>query len=128
MRHLTLCALALTMLSCGSVNAYALRKMSEKEMAAAADVAVTGRVIGIGFSHDDLFDPKAVTEFASVMVESVQKGAPARPLKVLIDSDLETMTCCMTGGRFRMYLKPAVPGMYKSVNCRDGIVRLSGKP
>jgi hypothetical protein len=120
-------ALALIGAFCGAADGSVARKMSESEMTA-ADVVATGRVIGIGFSHDDLFDPKAVTQFASVLVESVQKGAPSRPLKVLIDSDLETMTCCMTGGRFKMYLKRAFPGMYKSVSGRDGIVKLSGQP
>lgn len=128
MKRTLLFALMLIVVSCGAAIGAAPREMSEREMIAAADLVVTGRVIGTGFSHDDLFDPKAVTEFASVLVESVQKGVPARPLKVLIDSDLETMTCCMTGGRFKMYLKRAVPGMYKSVSGRDGIVKLSGQP
>lgn len=128
MKRTLLFALTLIGVSCGAAVGAAPRKMSESEMTAAADVVVTGRVIGIGFSHDDLFDPKAVTEFASVLVESVQKGVPSRPLKVLIDSDLETMTCCMTGGRFRMYLKRAVPGMYESVNGRAAIVQQGDQP
>ncbi len=128
MKRPVLFALALIGTFCGAAGGSVTRKMSESEMTAAADVVVTGRVIGIGFSHDDLFDSKAVTEFASVLVESVQKGAPSRPLKVLIDSDLEPMTCCMTGGRFKMYLRRAVPGMYKSVNGRDGIVQQGDQP
>ena len=127
MRRLILSALALTMLSCGSANALALRKMSEKEMTAAADVVVTGRVIGIGFSHDDPFDPKLVTEFAAVLVESGQKGVPALPLKVMLSPGIAEArpVCCITGARYKMHLLRLRNGMYESVDGRYGIVRLN---
>jgi hypothetical protein len=108
-------------------HANALRKMSEKGMLAAADVVVVGRVIGTGFQHDTL-NSDTIDEFASVLVETVQKGVPARPLKVFLYPGIAEMRpdCCVNGIRYKMYLQQLRNGMYESVDGRYGIISLDG--
>jgi|HubBroStandDraft_5_1064220.scaffolds.fasta_scaffold399235_2 hypothetical protein len=120
MRRLILSILAVILATSGAADA--LRKMSEKEMKQAADVVVTGRVIAIGFAHNQ--------EFAAVGIESVQKGAPARPLSVLLNPAIaeEDPACCNSGGRYRMYLRRLPNGMYQSVDGRYGMVELNSSP
>ncbi len=88
----------------------------DKALAAAADVVITGRVIGIGFSTDG--------EQAAIRIEDVQKGYPVIPLKMLIDATARKTGCCVAGARYRMYLKGRGNGFYSAVDGRS-IVRLA---
>lgn len=71
------------------------------------DTVVTGRVIGIGFLGDH--------QEAAVVIESVQKGSPVRPLKVLIDAAAQKAGCCVSGERHKFYLKHMSGGLYSVV-------------
>lgn len=116
MKRAVLCAMLVAAASDGVAG-----PASDKAMAA-ADLVVTGRVIAIGFGSD-MFDPGVRTEFAAVLVESVQKGVPATPVKLLIDDSLQDIACCASGGHFKMYLKHRPDGFYGAVGGHKGIVR-----
>lgn len=122
MRRLALCILAMILAVSGAARAYELRRMSEKEMAQAADIVVTGHVIAIGFSENE--------EFTAVLVEAVQKGVFARPLSVLLNPPIaeENPACCETGRHYKMYLRRLRSGMYQSVDGRYGMVELNSSP
>ena len=76
-----------------------------------ADTIVTGRVIAIGFSQTG--------EEAAVLVESVQKGSPVKPLRVLIDAAAQKAGCCVTGARHKFHLKHQSGGLYSIVRLDD---------
>lgn len=98
----------------------------EKMMAKTADVVITGRVTAIGFGSTDLFDASIKSEFAAIAVESVEKGEPVIPLKLLLDDGLQDLSCCASGAHFKMYLKHRSNGFYSAIGRHNGVVRLSG--
>ena len=95
----------------------------DKALTEAADLVVTGHVIGTGFAHTEMFD-NGQSEFAAVEVEKIEKGVPVKPLKLLLDDDLQDLECCASGLHYKMYLKREPNGFYSAVDGHNGIVRL----
>ena len=75
------------------------------------DVVVTGRIVAVGFSEQG--------EFAAVLIENMQKGNPATPLKVALDDAARKADCCVTGGRYKLHLKSRPDGLYGVVRVGD---------
>jgi hypothetical protein len=100
---------------------------NDKMKAKTADVVITGHVIATGFGSSDLFDPSIKSEFAVIAVESIEKGEPVKPLKLLLDDSLQDLSCCASGVHFRMYLKHKSYGFYSAIGGHNGVVRLNGQ-